>query len=202
MDMSLPYKTITREQFLFHEMRTTARLISSGLNDKEVMEEINTNNLFQYPTERMVKNLASVCIRRLKSMESEDLVNLIADGSVMTAKQVCLYAMMTSNRLVWEFMVTVIADKFRSKDFFYSKRDMNGFFSRLQEQNDEVASWSEGSIHKCKSVLNRILIETEYLDSAKSEALNPVLIDQELKVILIEKRDNACLAAFNCFEEA
>ena len=201
MDNSLPYKTITREQFLFHEMRITARLLVEGHSDKEVVKRIKENNLFQFPTERMVGNIASVCIRRLKSLDSRELVELIAEGSASTAKQVCLYAMMTSNRLVWEFMITVIADKFKTKDFFYSRRDLNAFFTRLQEQEDEVADWSEETIKKCKSVLNRILVETEYLETTRAESLNPVLIDQDFKIILMEKRDRAGLAAFNCFEE-
>jgi len=84
-------------------------------------------------------------------------------------------------------MSTVIAEKYRTKDFHYSRRDLNSFFTRLQEQSDEVASWSDETIKKCKSVLTRMLIETEYLDSSKSEQLNPILIDQELKGIMYHR---------------
>ena len=201
MDQNTPYKTITREQFLFHEMRITARLLNSGRSDKEIIKEIFDNNLFQYPTERMIRNIASVCLKRLHALDSAEAVEIVAEGSVTSAKQACFYSMMLYYHLIWDFMSTVIAEKYRTKDFFYSRRDLNSFFTRLQEQNDEVASWSEGTIKKCKSVLNRMLIETEYLDSAKSEQLNPVLIDQELKEIMLEKKDYASLAAFNCFEE-
>lgn len=201
MDQSTPYKTITREQFLFHEMRTTARLMQAGKTDEEIMKEIFDNNLFQFPTERMVKNIASVCLRRLHALASSEAVEIIADGSASSAKQACFYAIMLYYHLIWDFMSTVIAEKYRTKDFHYSRRDLNSFFTRLQEQSDEVASWSDETIKKCKSVLTRMLIETEYLDSSKSEQLNPILIDQELKEIMLEKKDYASLAAFNCFEE-
>lgn len=201
MDQNTPYRTITREQFLFHEMRTTARMLQAGKTDDEIIKEIFDNNLFQFPTERMTKNIASVCLRRLHALDSDRAVEIIADGSVTSAKQACFYAMMMYYHLIWDFMSTVIAEKFRTKDFHYSRRDLNSFFTRLQEQNDDVASWSEETVKKCKSVLNRILIETEYLDSSKSEQLNPVLIDQELKEIMMDKKDYASLAAFNCFEE-
>lgn len=57
----IPYKAgITREQFLFHEMRTTAKLMNKGFNDEEIVNEIIEDNLFQYPTEKMIKNLAKV----------------------------------------------------------------------------------------------------------------------------------------------
>lgn len=194
------YKTITREQFLFHEMRITAKLMCFGKSDKEIIEEIFRNNLFQFPTERMIRNIASVCLRRLHALDSADAVEIIAEGSVSSAKQTCLYSIMLSNQLIYDYMSTVIAEKYRTKDFYYSRRDLNSFFTRLQEQNDEVASWSEKTIKKCKSVINRILVENEYLDSMKADRLNPVLIDTELKNIMIQKRDTACLAAFNCFE--
>lgn len=40
---SSPYKgsaQITREQFLFYEMRTTAKLMREGLNDDEIIDRI------------------------------------------------------------------------------------------------------------------------------------------------------------------
>ena len=55
MQTNSPYRgsgSISREQFLFYEMWTTARLIAQGMNDREVLEQIVTGNLFQYPTEK------------------------------------------------------------------------------------------------------------------------------------------------------
>lgn len=195
------YKTITREQFLFHEMRTTARLMLEGNSDPDILKEIKENNLFQYPTEKMITNLAGVCLKRIHNLGDERLTEMIANGSLFSSKQACLYAMMKYYHLVWDYMTTVIAEKYRTKDFSYSRRDLNSFFTRLQEQNDEVASWSDETIKKCKSVLNSVLVENEYLDSPYSKTLNSVLIDQELENILTEKKDYAALAAYNCFKE-
>ena len=63
-----PYKgsgNLTREQFLFYEMRTTARLMITGINDAQIIERIIADNLFQYPTEKSIKKMASVCVKRL-----------------------------------------------------------------------------------------------------------------------------------------
>ena len=44
---SSPYSAvITREQFLFYEMRTTAKLVAEGLNDEQVADRITSDNLF------------------------------------------------------------------------------------------------------------------------------------------------------------
>ncbi len=196
----IPYKAgITREQFLFHEMRTTAKLMNKGFNDEEIVNEIIEDNLFQYPTEKMIKNLAKVCVARLHTINDKNLVKIIANGSAESAKQICLYAMMKHYRIVWEFMTTVIAEKFKLKDLSYSRKDINVFITRLQEQNDVVASWSDSTIRKIKQVLTKMLVDNGYLDSTKSETLNPVLIDLDLKNVLEEKNEKDALAAFNYF---
>ena len=108
--------------------------------------------------------------------------------------------MMNEYRVIYEFMTSVIGEKYRTKDFSFSKRDVNVFFSRLQEQSDVIASWSNSTIKKLKQVIVKMLVDTQFLDSTKSELLNVVLIDPDLKNILMEKRDIAALTAFNSFE--
>lgn len=195
-----PYNgSLTREQFLFHEMRITAGLMSDGYADDEVLDKIVSDNLFQFPTERMINNLAKVCIRRLNALPDGSLVSSIAYDPVDTAKQVCLYAMMKDNRLVWEFMITVVGEKYRVQDMRLGDMDLNIFLMRLQEQDDKVATWSESTIKKIKSVLRRVLIENEYIDGSKSEELRPVLIARKLENSIRDCGDQIALPAFNCF---
>ena len=107
--------------------------------------------------------------------------------------------MMKYNRIVWDFMTTVISEKFRTQDFSFSKKDLNVFFYRLQEQDDAVATWSDQTINKIKQVLVKCLVECEFLDSTKSEKLNPIFIVPELEDVIKENGDLAALPAFNCF---
>ena len=195
-----PYTgVITREQFLFYEMRTTARLVEEGLADAEIADRICDENLFQYPTEKSVRQMARTCIHRLHALDDPALISAIALQPSDVAKQICLYAMMKQYRLVWDFMVTVIGEKYRLRDLSFGKIDLNTFFMRLQEQDDWVAAWSEATITKIKQVLTRVLVENEYLDSLTSDHLNPVLIYPILENAIRDKGDDRALAAFNCF---
>lgn len=195
-----PYTAvITREQFLFYEMRTTAKLIFQGKTDAEIVDTIATENLFQYPTEKSVRKMAFTCIRRLKALTDSELITAIATQPSDVAKQICLYAMMKQYRLVWDFMITVIGAKFQSCDLSFSRLDLNVFMMRLQEQDDWVASWSDSTIMKIKQVLARVLVENEYLDSVTSDHLNPVLISPFLENAIRNSGDTKALAAFNCF---
>ena len=199
---SSPYKgsaQITREQFLFYEMRTTAKLICEGFADNEIIDRIVEDNLFQYPTEKSIRRMAKACIVRLKGICDIDLVEAVASQSSETAKQICLYAMMKQYRLVWDFMITVIGEKYRMQNFSFSQMDVNVFFMQLQEQDDYVAGWSESTMKKIRQILIRVLAENEYLDDIKADHINPVWLNPVLENAIRSNNDDRALAAFNCF---
>ena len=190
---------LTREQFLFFETKTLAKLLVDGESINEAIDRIKQENLFQFPTERMIVSIANGCYRRLQALESDYLIEVIATASIDVAKQVNLYAMMKQNRIVWDFMTTVIGEKYRTQDFSFTKKDMSGFMFQLQEQNEDVANWSDSTIQKIKQVLTKILVECDYLDSTKSEVLNPVYLYPELEEEIRAKNELAALPAFNVF---
>lgn len=192
--------SITREPFMFHEMRVTANLMREGLSDEQILSEIQDGNLFQFPTERSIKQLSRACIRRLRNLNDDSLVDAIATQPVDVAKQLCLYAFMKESRLVWDFMVTVIGEKYRLCNLNFTKMDLNVFFMQLQEQDDGVASWSESTVKKIKQILARLLVENEYLDDLKDEELNPVLLSSQLEQTIRANGDEAAFPAFNYFE--
>lgn len=195
-----PYSAVlTREQFLFYEVRNTARLMADGLSDTEVIDRVFAENLFQYPTEKSVRQMARSCIRRLRAMGDDTLITAIATQPSDVAKQICLYAMMKQYRLVWDFMVTVVGEKYRLLDTSFGKVDLNTFFLRLQEQDNWVATWTDTTITKLKQVLNRTLVETEYLDSINADHLNPVWLNPILENAIRSNGDDAVLPAFNNF---
>lgn len=195
-----PYKAyITREPFLFYEMRVTARLINEGVSDEQIVDKIVSENLFQYPTEKSIKGMARACIARLKSMNDTSLIAAIAEQPQDVAKQICLYAFMKQHRLVRDFMLSVIGSKYQQQDFSFSRSDVNVFFIQLQEQDDTVAGWSDSTITKLKQILMRILVENEYLDNLKADHLNPVMLYGILENAIRMNSDEAMLPAFNSF---
>lgn len=200
MNVNMPYNSaLTAEQFLYHEMQISCKLYLKGVSVVDAIAQIKEGNLFQYPTERKVSKLTRACYRRIEALHNQALVKELAFAPADIAKQINLYAMMCYNRLMWEFMVSVIGKKFRNQDFTFSRKDLNMFFTRLQAQHDDIASWSEGTVTKLKQVMTKALVEAEYLDSVKSEVLNPVFISEELLEGIRETGDDSALIAFNCF---
>ena len=200
MDQAHLYNgSLTAEQFLFYEIRIAAKYYLGGKTIEEAIETIKKDNLFQYPTERQVSRLARACYKRLAALGNEQLIHELAFAPSEIAKQINLYAIMKYNRLVWEFMIQVIGEKYCNQDFNFSRKDLNAFFTRLQAQIDSVSTWSENTVNKIKSVLVRMLVETEYLDEIRSTTLNPVLLCEELEEGIKANNDYEALPAFNCF---
>lgn len=195
-----PYNAaITREQFLFYEVRTTAKLLHEGCSSAEVVERIISDNLFQYPTEKSVRRMALACLRRLETLGDNSLVAAIATQPSDVAKQICLYAVMKQYRLIWDFMITVIGEKYRLSDTTFGKIDLNSYFLRLQEQDDRVATWSDSTVTKLKQVIAKMLVENEYIDSIRATKLKPVWLRPVLEKAIRENGDEIALPAFNCF---
>jgi hypothetical protein len=154
MDISMPYNgCLTAEQFLFYEMRIVSKQYLENKSVEDIIEYVKQDNLFQYPTERMINRLTRACYKRLAALGNNKLIYEVANAPVEVAKQINLYAMMRYNRLIREFMEGIVGEKYRQQDFSYTKKDINMFFSRLQEQNDDVAAWSNQTIMKLKQVM-------------------------------------------------
>ncbi len=190
---------ITAEQFLFYEMRIAAKFYLDDIPVTSAIQMVREENLFQYPTERLIPRMVRTCYTRLDALDNPSLRQELAFAPPVIAKQINLYAMMRYNRVVWDFMVGLIGEKFRSQDFAFSRKDVNVFFSQLQGQNDTVADWTENTINKIKQVLTKALVEVEILDSPRAKQLNPVYLYEELEDGIRANNDFETLAAFNCF---
>ena len=143
--------------------------------------------------------MALSCLRRLDALADNSLVEAIATQPSDVAKQICLYAMMKQYRLIWDFMITVIGEKYRLSDTTFGKIDLNSYFLRLQEQDDRVATWSDSTVTKLKQVIAKMLVENEYIDSIRATKLNPVWLHPVLENAIRENGDEIALPAFNCF---
>lgn len=185
--MSYYNGSLTREQFMFREMRIVAQLYRKGSDESEIVRRVESENLFQYPTEREIKGKCRVALRRLSYISrSETLVDLLAEGTITEAKQAALVAMMCDSRLLAEFMIEIVGEKYRSLDLSLTQKDVHLFFVRLCEKDEKVAQWSAATIKRIKSVLMNVLRENGYLEGNKSERLQPVTISAEFAAALKE----------------
>ena len=80
--------TITAEQFLFYEIRIASKYYLGGTPVDDAIEEIKANNLFQYPTERLVARMVRSCYKRLDALDDEQLRQELSSAPAEIAKQI------------------------------------------------------------------------------------------------------------------
>ena len=201
-----PYRgALTREQWLFREIRIVARLrLDEGLSDADIVDRVVEQNLFQYPTERELKSIARALCRRLTTLSDDEgrrvqLARLIAHGTVDQARQTNLYAIACDYRVMWEFMTVVVAAKRRQLDEHLPKREIVSFLEGLRAQDEKVAGWSDATLNKIRQVFVKCLEECGMYDRA-SEQLTSVLLDFELEGLVRANDDAAILPALGVMD--
>lgn len=192
---------LTREQFMFLEMRKVAQMTIQGMTEEEILSRVYDDNLFQYPTQREIKSKCRACLKRVAQIKGMPrMMEALAEGLAADGRLAALIALMLQNRLVAEFMVGVVGEKYRTLDYSLTRKDMNLFLMRLAEQDENVAGWREQTVKRIRGVLHRCLTETGYLDDMRTEKLNPVLLPMEMENELRENGLRAFLPAFNILD--
>lgn len=187
---------ITREQFLLREMGIACSLREEGLSDEDVIAKIADENLIQYPTERMVRNIASVCVKRMNAVASSQIVHIIACGDSQAAPQANLYAMMCTYPLVRDFMTREVARHYAELDYQLGPVEMGAYMTRLQTEYENIAKLTDSTVAKIKQVLRKCLVECGMLENARSQTLLPAFLDLDVRAAIEEKDDTQALAAF------
>ena len=191
--------SLTREQFLLSGIRKVASLRERGVPDSDIIDLAKTQNIFQYPTLRVVESIAKVCLRRLNMLEQSQLRAMLAEeaGNPERAAQINLYAMARTYRLMRDFLEVEIAMRFLTLDYQFGPAEMNSYFSNLVARNREAASWSDSTIAKLKQVLRKALYETGLLNDPAGGTLQVIWLDESVRQGIAANDDYELLPAFS-----
>lgn len=182
------------------EIRKVASLREQGVPDDQIVDLAKSENIFQYPTLRVVQNIAKVCLRRLNMLGQPQLQSMLAAeaGQPERAAQINLYAMARTYRLMRDFLEVEIATRYLTLDYRFGAPEMNAYFSNLVARNREAASWSELTCGKLKQVLRKSLYETGLLDNPTGGTLQVIWLDDAVKHAMAANDDFELLPAFSC----
>ncbi|AQQ52240.1 DUF1819 family protein [Planococcus lenghuensis] len=181
MTQEMNYSSVlTGASFMLYEFKQVAALKEQGLSDAEIRKKAIDENLFQHEKISSLQRGFPSILRRVNALD-EELLKLLANESLETAKVINLYAIMKTDRLFHEFMIEVIEEKFQNNDYTIEKKDVNTYFTTKAEQHESIANWKEATIQKLKLVYMNILLGAGLLESKKTGELNRLIIDDQIK---------------------
>ena len=182
--------SLTGDPLLYFEMRETAALILEGLSEDKIKEKIYAENIFQYDTKNRIHRRTASVKKRL-SLLDEPLLKLLAEGLSETGKIITLWTIYKTNRLFHEFMEEVVKEKLLIGQGL-EDMDVSLFFQRKAEEDETAAAWQEGTVKKLKSVMKKILLETDIL--RRDKTLQRKILHPDLRAHLLDKGEMQFLA--------
>ncbi len=188
------YANLTGEPFLYSELKQVAKLALAGLSIPEIRIKIQTENLFQYDTNKSIEKILRATLKRVAVLD-ETLLTLLVQGSLHTSKLVALIAIMKTNRLFLEFMEEVYLEKVRLGEKELEPRDFRIFFANKAEQSPQVAGWQDYTLKKLAQVFNVILFGAGLINNTKQKILTPPLVEEELANHLRNSGDTRIIVA-------
>ncbi len=184
MTMDIEYSSVlTGAGFMLYEVKQVAKLKQQGYSDKEIRYKVLEENIFQYEKLSSVKRAMPYILKRVDLLD-ELLMQLLIDEPYEVGKVVNLYAIMKFDRLFYEFMQEVVAEKLNNNDYYLDKVDVNVFFATKMEQSEFMAGWSDTTVAKLKQVFKKILLNAGLLKDLKSNELNRLYIDERIIIHL------------------
>ena len=173
--------------FLFLEMKRTAILLCDGKDKEEILALSTKENIYQLDKEKRRREMPLKMYARLSTL-NQALVDVIARGHDREARIVAFFAMMKSDRLLFEYMYEVYAGKYAVQDLEIADRDYEDFIDRKIQNSEKVASWKTDNLIRVRSVIKSTLVEAGLAKKKGShlEILAPVVDDDFCNLFDVE----------------
>lgn len=186
---------IMSESPWFLEFKKLVQLYHEGLTSKEVRQRCVEENVFGMQTERRVITTFQYLNRRFQSLDSF-LVNLFCDSDLATQKLINLLAVVSSDRLFFEFLNEVYREKCILGFDAIEVSDANAFFRDKAVESEELAAWKDTTIQKVRASFFNFMLDANLIrKDGKRFVLTPPIPDITLERYLQDTGKESLLKA-------
>lgn len=194
MDYSATNMTVG---LMYKELRLTSQLIKNGLTPKEIRQKAYEDNIYQARSENFNKTITSILLTRVKTLD-EKLIEMLSSANIELEKQIAIYSVMKSDRLFFEFMREVYAEKIINKEYKIYSKDIEKFIDRKREQSPKINSWKTTTTKRLRSSYVNMLYDSNFAKKNKDyiEIVVPI-IDYNLAKYLKQTNQEYYLNAMN-----
>ena len=161
---------IMSESPWFLEFKKLVQLYHSGLTAEEVRQRCIEENAFGMQTERRVTTTYQYLNRRFQSLDST-LVNLFCDSDLETQKLINLIAVVSGDRLFFEFLNEVYREKCILGFDAIEVSDANTFFRDKSVESEELAAWKDTTIQKVRASFFNFMLDANLIRKDKKRFL-------------------------------
>ena len=175
MKNELQYTSTIRDfPLMFLEMKKTAILICEGKTANEILTLSVEENIYQLEKEKRRRSMPLKMTKRLATL-SAPLIKALAESSTDEGKLIAFLALMKAERLVYEYMLDVYADKMNFDEV--SDLDFMQFADRLATNSETVAKWKTDTLKDLNKRIKSILCDAGLAKRTKTgiEVQKPIV---------------------------
>ena len=145
------------------ETKETVKLLQKHSID-EVKDIVMSENLYSQKSGDRLKREFSEIRKRLDNLPMS-IRDMIVSSDIATSRLVVLIGAMTTDRMLFEVMYEVYRRKLHMGDETLKQSDINIFFRNKQDQNEDVAKWSDKAVVKLKQTYQKYMLEAGIIEN-------------------------------------
>lgn len=180
------------------ESRIIAQLTLDGVSKEQLKHLLTIENILQKRSPATAVRAAELIKKRF-ALVNEDLLRIIATGSRQTLMQALLVAAIKHNKLIGDFLLRVVKEKWRLFESKLKPSDWENFLRECEQTDETVLQWKVTTREKLGQVVKKCLVEAGFLESATDPTITPVLILPEIKTYLLENNEDYVLECMSVF---
>jgi hypothetical protein len=155
----LPYTSSIKDMpLMFSEMKRTAILLHEGKTADEIVRLSMDKNIYQLDKAKRRRDVPLRMIKRLEKIGSAP-VEALACQNDRDAKLIAFFALMKADRLLFEYMVEVYADRYHAGHAEISDKDFADYIERKAQNSETVANWSVANLVNIRGKIKKALCE-------------------------------------------
>ncbi|AXX64253.1 DUF1819 family protein [Bombilactobacillus bombi] len=170
---------IVSQSLWYEEFNLYLNYLNQGKTYSEVKNLSDQKNIFQASSTNRAQRMSRALTNRIIAIPQE-VREIYFQLDVTNQKLVDFLGIMLTNRLLREFMYEVYRDELILGDRKLEDAEIQAFLTRKQEENAQVASWQEATIHHLKSTIKSLLRETGLVKKNQrknSDDVTPIMLD-------------------------
>ncbi len=187
MAKELQYTSSIKDMpLMFSEMKRTALLLCENKAADEIVRLSMEKNIYQLDKEKRRRDVPLRMIKRLLTI-NQPLLNVIAYGRDDEARLVSFLALMKADRLLFEYMYEVYADRFQVGFNEITDKDFLDFIERKAQNSAVVAKWSVSNLASVRSKIKSALCDAKLAKrNGNALLIQRPIIDDTLRVLFDE----------------
>lgn len=195
--MSQPQYTTNQAYipFLFLEIKKGSQLYLEKKSVEEIYRYTMEDNTFQTNSMKRKQEFCSFVCKRLGVLDTYLIKEMNQSGSEI-GRLLCLYALLKSDSLFFEFMYEVYQNKLILRQEYLENSEMNAFIREKSQDSEVVANWSDATIKRLLSGYRNSMVEGGVAEKEKNRLkIKKAYLPPHIKEHLIRSGEEKYLKA-------